>query len=84
MRGSKKYWPVAAVVGLFSVLLALKITQQIDWSWSWVLSPLWSVVAIAGILALAALAFAGLILLMAVVCCGVYVAAAWLLTSGDR
>lgn len=32
---------------LFITFLVLKLTHVIDWSWFWVFSPLWSVVALA-------------------------------------
>jgi hypothetical protein len=31
---------------LFLVFLTLKLTNQIDWSWWWVTSPLWMPVAL--------------------------------------
>jgi len=31
---------------LFLVFLTLKLTDQIDWSWWWVTSPLWMPVAL--------------------------------------
>ena len=35
-------------VGLLTILfIALKLTNNIDWSWWWVLSPLWITAAIA-------------------------------------
>lgn len=50
--------------GLLTVLfIGLKLTHYIDWSWWWVLSPLWigvavmlSILAIFGIIALVAVA----------------------------
>jgi len=34
-------------IGLLTVLfVALKLTEQIDWSWLWVLSPMWIGLAI--------------------------------------
>jgi hypothetical protein len=32
-------WPIATIVTI--VFLILKLTGVIDWSWWWVLSPLW-------------------------------------------
>jgi hypothetical protein len=40
------------LVGLFFLFLALKLTGYIDWSWLWVLAPLWiplAIVAVCGI-----------------------------------
>ena len=40
---------------LFLIFLVLKLTNQIDWSWWWVTSPLW--IAIAILLVLIVIAF---------------------------
>ena len=42
------FWPLLAVL-----LIALKLTNQIDWSWWLVLSPIWAPVVIALVLAAA-------------------------------
>lgn len=34
-------------VVLFLIFLVLKLIEEIDWSWWWVTSPLWIVLAIA-------------------------------------
>ena len=31
---------------LFLIFLVLKLTKQIDWSWWWVTSPIWIILAI--------------------------------------
>jgi hypothetical protein len=39
-------------VGLLTILfIALKLTNQIDWSWWWVLSPIWITAAIVLVIA---------------------------------
>jgi hypothetical protein len=38
------YRPVASIgfgAGLTLLFIALKLTGQIDWSWAWVLAPMW-------------------------------------------
>ena len=48
-------------VGLLTLLfIALKLTDNIDWSWWWVLSPLW----ISAIIGVAALVLVGIALWM--------------------
>jgi len=42
---------------LFVVLLVLKLTGNIDWSWWWVTSPLWIPVAAVFVLIVIALVF---------------------------
>ena len=37
---------------LFVIFLVLKLTDNIDWSWWWVTSPLWIPLAICGAIAL--------------------------------
>lgn len=39
---------------LLVVFVVLKLTNNIDWSWWWVLSPLWIPVAFIAVVALAA------------------------------
>ena len=49
-------------VGLLTIVfIALKLTSVIDWSWWWVLSPLW----ISALVGLFFLLIAGIILLVA-------------------
>lgn len=36
---SKTGFPFLAVLGL--ILIVLKLTEHIDWSWIWVLAPFW-------------------------------------------
>lgn len=44
-------------LGALTILfIALKLTHVIDWSWRWVLSPIWiPIVAVLGIIAIAAI-----------------------------
>ena len=52
-------------LGLLTILfIGLKLTGYINWSWLWVLSPVWIPPAIA-------LGFIGLVLLFAAVCFGI-------------
>lgn len=45
--------------GLLTILfIGLKLTGYIDWSWWWVLSPIWITFAVVGVIVLAAVAFA--------------------------
>lgn len=45
-------------ISLTIVFIALKLTHQIDWSWWWVVSPMWIALSIAGlILIIGAIAF---------------------------
>jgi hypothetical protein len=37
---------ISSTMVLFIVFLILKLTNNIDWSWWWVTSPLWIVLAI--------------------------------------
>lgn len=37
-RPDNNEWLVIALVFVF---IALKVTEQVDWSWWWVLSPMW-------------------------------------------
>jgi hypothetical protein len=46
---------IASIV--FIVFLVLKLTNNIDWSWIWVLSPLW----ISGLVAMGLLALFGIV-----------------------
>lgn len=51
MSGNKKDVPTVNIGGLFSTLLAvafivLKLCHVIEWSWLWVLAPLWIPLAI--------------------------------------
>lgn len=44
-----------SIVGVLTVVfVVLKLCKQIDWSWWWVLSPLWIVVALAVLMVIAA------------------------------
>ena len=44
--------------GLLTVLfIGLKLTDMVDWSWWWVLSPLWLPITIVLVVALAAASF---------------------------
>lgn len=43
------------------IFITLKLTDHIDWSWLWVLSPIWIPLAVAAVL----LVFAGLFALIA-------------------
>ena len=58
-EASSNYGGGVSFPGLLTVLfIGLKLTNYIDWSWWWVLSPLWisgivGVLIIAGMLALA-------------------------------
>lgn len=51
-------------IGLLGILtvafIVLKLTNYIDWSWWWVLSPLWIPFAFAGAVGLIALVIAGI------------------------
>jgi hypothetical protein len=40
------------------IFIALKLTNYIDWSWWWVLSPLWIPLAIVGVIVVLLLFFA--------------------------
>ena len=44
-------------LGALTILfIALKLTHVIDWSWWWVLSPIWiSIVAVLGVIAIVAI-----------------------------
>lgn len=44
---------------LFFIFLIMKLTDKIDWSWWWVISPLWIPIAIISLI--------GLVLLIAIV-----------------
>lgn len=47
-------------MGVLTILfVALKLTHNIDWSWWWVLSPIWGTVALAFIVLLVAAAISG-------------------------
>ena len=44
------------IVGLLTIVfVALKLMDIIDWSWAWVLSPLWISAALAGFIILCVL-----------------------------
>jgi len=45
-------------LALTLVFIVLKLTQQIDWSWWWVLSPLWLPLALVLCIALIVVIFA--------------------------
>ena len=49
---------------LFLVLLVLKLTHVIDWSWWWVTAPLWGGLVILIVVAVLALAGFGIVTLM--------------------
>ena len=36
-----KPWNIALVTSLTAIFIALKVLGYINWSWIWVLSPLW-------------------------------------------
>lgn len=42
------------------VFIVLKLTNNIDWSWWWVVSPLWLPVAIAALIIAVVMIFAGI------------------------
>lgn len=42
------------------VFIVLKLTNNIDWSWWWVVSPLWLPVAIAALIFVVVMIFAGI------------------------
>lgn len=42
-------------LALFLVFLVLRLTSVIHWSWWWVTSPLWGVIAVAAAISLGAL-----------------------------
>ena len=48
-------------LALTLVFIVLKLTQQIDWSWWWVLSPLWLPLALVLCIAAIVLIFAVLL-----------------------
>lgn len=57
-------WPQligSGMFNLFLVFLVLKLTETIDWSWWWVLAPLWIPWAFAGVLFVLAF-FAGMMI----------------------
>ena len=39
VQASAGSWPLASILTI--VFVVLKLTDSIDWSWLWVLSPLW-------------------------------------------
>ena len=41
MAEKKHYGGIGIAEALFLVFLTLKLTDNIDWSWWWVTSPLW-------------------------------------------
>jgi hypothetical protein len=54
--------------GLLTVLfIGLKLTHYIDWSWLWVLSPLWIPLSIVLMVALVILIVAGVMLTVAAI-----------------
>lgn len=60
MAGSNSSSGGIGFVGLLTILfVALKLTDYIDWSWWWVLSPIWivGVLAIFTLIVLGAVAF---------------------------
>lgn len=55
-------------LGALTILfIGLKLTNNIDWSWLWVLSPLWLGAAIVIAFAFAAMAFGGFIAMLAAI-----------------
>ena len=54
----KKTWGVldVLVVALTILFIALKLCHIINWSWAWVLAPLWICGVVAGIVLLVAVA----------------------------
>ncbi len=46
MENKKKNTGVTMVGVLTTILIVLKLTKLIDWSWVWVLSPVWISVAL--------------------------------------
>lgn len=56
-------------VGLLTILfIGLKLTNYINWSWWWVLSPLWAPIAlIAGLLAILGIVFITVIIVEAII-----------------
>ena len=46
MAEKKHYGGIGIAEALFLVFLTLKLTDNIDWSWWWVTSPLWIPLAI--------------------------------------
>lgn len=53
------------MIPLLCIFVVLKLTNQIDWSWLWVLSPLWLPLAIVLGFVAVVLAFMGLWALIA-------------------
>lgn len=47
MSKSKSSSGISITMVLFIIFLVLKLTNNIDWSWWWVTSPLWIPVALA-------------------------------------
>lgn len=46
-------------VGLLTILfIGLKLTGYIDWSWWWVLSPIWVTISVVSLIALIAIGLA--------------------------
>lgn len=43
------------------LFIALKLTDVIDWSWLWVLSPIWISMAVAGVFVTLALIIVGIV-----------------------
>lgn len=46
---------------LFLVFLTLKLTNQIDWSWWWVTSPLWMPIALLVLIAVLAMCYKAIV-----------------------
>jgi membrane protein YdbS with pleckstrin-like domain len=51
-------WPLASILTI--IFVVLKLTDTIDWSWWWVLSPLW--ISAAFSIAILLLVFLGLVI----------------------
>lgn len=52
---------VTAIIGILAILLpALKVSNEVDWSWWLVLAPIWvPITAICGIIIFLSIAFSG-------------------------
>lgn len=57
--GARRYRGPPAVTLLTLLFVGLKLTGHIDWSWWWVLSPIWIVVAVGFLCAVLREAFTG-------------------------
>ena len=57
MENSSKNSGIGLGTMLFLIFLILKLTDNIDWSWWWVTSPLWIPIIIIGVIFLIVLLF---------------------------